>query len=622
MFSRLKVQQKLALLSVTFLLPIGFLVFLFVTQTETDVAFAASELKGLAYFETLRTELTTLIDFSQGSASAAEMAAAQSTVLTMDTSEAVPMDATDAAAAAAKAVTAATLAARGGVETYDPAIDAVLDHISRVEDGSNLTLDPVLDSYYNQDLVTVKMPALVVAASRALGAALPLLAAAQPTPDQIVQFLTHKGEYAVALDGLEGDITAAERGNTDGSMKPAIDASAAGFLADAAAYTGMLNAIAAGGHPDVATLQNAQRALQQSSRVFWNAADDEVGHLLVGRISGLNSRMYLSLALTFGVLLISIVLSWVIAASIGRPLLNLHRAMQDLASGKTSTTIPHVERRDEIGLMARAVEVFKKNAQTIEVLMSDAAQNARQVSSSAGQASAAVTQISAGTQTQLHSLRHVASALSQSAQAITEVTASTQTANQHSQETVKLVATGIDSMKTLAEVVRGIAEENNQINRITDDIARIASQTNMLALNAAIEAARAGDQGRGFSVVAEEVRKLAEGSQALAQRITEILKHANPQVEKGVGMAADVAASMELIGNTARRNESLSGAVASAMEQQQATVVELNGQIEELNRIAQASAAASEEIAATMRDLVEITKESARQVEGFDSLVR
>ena len=58
------------------------------------------------------------------------------------------------------------------------------------------------------------------------------------------------------------------------------------------------------------------------------------------------------------------------------------------------------------------------------------------------------------------------------------------------------------------------------------------------------------------------------------------------------------------------------------MEQQQATVVELNGQIEELNRIAQASAAASEEIAATMRDLVEITKESARQVEGFDSLVR
>ena len=621
MFSRLKVQQKLALLCATFLLPIGFLVFLFVTKTETDVAFAANELRGLAYFEALRTELTALIDLSQGSASAAEMEAAQSPVLKMDASEAAPMNATDAAAAAAKAVTA-TLTAPEGMPAGDPAIDAVLDHISRVEDGSNLTLDPVLDSYYSQDLVTVKMPALVVAASRALGAALPLLAAAHPTPDQIVQFLTHKGEYAVALDGLEGDITAAERGNGDGSMKPAIDTSEAGFLTDAAAYTGMLNAIAAGQHPNAETIQNAQRALQQSSRVFWNAADDEVQHLLAARISGLNSRMYWSLALTFGVLLISMALAWAIAASIGRPLLSLHRAMQALANGNNSAAIPHVERRDEIGLMARAVEIFKKNAQTIEVLMSDAVQNARQVSLSAGQASAAVTQISAGTQTQLHSLRHVASALSQSAQAITEVTASTQTANQHSQETVQLVATGIDSMKTLAEVVRGIAKENDQINRITDDIARIAGQTNMLALNAAIEAARAGDQGRGFSVVAEEVRKLAEGSQALTQRITEILKQANPHVEKGVAMATDVAASMELIGGTARRNEALSGAVASAMEQQQATVVELNGQVEELNRIAQASAAASEEIAATMRDLVEITKESARQVEGFDSLVR
>ena len=494
--------------------------------------------------------------------------------------------------------------------------------ISPASRRSNLTLDPVLDSYYNQDLVTVKMPALVVAASRALGAALPLLATAHPTPDQIVQFLTHKGEYSVALDGLQGDITAAERGNADGSIKPAIDASAAGFLADAATYTGLLNAVAAGQHPNAATVQNAQRALQQSSRVFWNAADDELQHLLAARISGLNSRMYWSLAVTFGVLLISILLAWAIAASIGRPLLSLHRVMQALAKGDMSGVIPHVERRDEIGLMARAVEIFKKNAQTIEVLMSDAVQNARQVSLSAGQASAAVTQISAGTQTQLHSLRHVASALSQSAQAITEVTASTQTANQHSQETVKLVATGIDNMKTLAEVVRGIAQENDQINRITDDIARIAGQTNMLALNAAIEAARAGDQGRGFSVVAEEVRKLAEGSQALTQRITEILKQANPHVEKGVAMAADVAASMELIGGTARRNEALSGAVASAMEQQQATVVELNGQVEELNRIAQASAAASEEIATTMRDLVEITKESARQVEGFDSLVR
>src|ERR1700722_6725665 len=97
MFSRLKVQQKLALLCATFLLPIIFLVFLFVDKTETDVGIAASELKGVTYFEALPTEFTPRIDLSQKSASAGAMAAAQSAVLNMDANEAAEMDAAEPA---------------------------------------------------------------------------------------------------------------------------------------------------------------------------------------------------------------------------------------------------------------------------------------------------------------------------------------------------------------------------------------------------------------------------------------------------------------------------------------------------------------------------------------------
>ncbi len=161
------------------------LAYLFVAQTEQDVAYAAKELEGSVYFAALRTELGAVIALSQGTGSAADVAKAQAEVLRLDADKAEKMAAADAAAKAAEAVRAVQQQPKDApTAAYDGPIDAILDHIVRVQDGSNLTLDPVLDSYYVQDLVTVKMPAVVVGAGRALEAALAMVAAIAVEADE------------------------------------------------------------------------------------------------------------------------------------------------------------------------------------------------------------------------------------------------------------------------------------------------------------------------------------------------------------------------------------------------------------------------------------------------------
>ena len=216
LINRLKIQHKLALLCSAFLLPIGFLIFLLVAHTEKDVSFAARELQGIAYIAALKTELEHVVALAYGSGSSADLASAQAGVLRFD---AEGVDSAAAAAKAAEAVRDAQRLPKGStIMAYEPAFSAVLDHISRVADGSNLTLDPVLDSFYVQDLVTEKIPALVVAATRALSAALAIAASDHPSPEVTVQFLTRKGELAAVLNAVDADLTAGQRGNRDGTM--------------------------------------------------------------------------------------------------------------------------------------------------------------------------------------------------------------------------------------------------------------------------------------------------------------------------------------------------------------------------------------------------------------------
>src|SRR5438270_6928277 len=619
-FDRLKIEHKLAVLCSAFLLPIIFLTYLFIAETEKEVSFAASELEGTTYVAALGAELRTLLALSQGTTTPADLARAQSEVLKLDRDKAEAMNAVDSATKAAEAVRAAqALPKDTPAAAYDPAIDAVLDHIAKVADGAGLSTDPDLDSFHSEDLVTGKMPAVVIAASRVLDAALTIIATEQPTPEMTVRFLTRKGERSAALKGLGDAMTSAERGNRDGTVKPALEAAYHDLMDRSGAYGKLLDSLAAPGgqRPTPNALREAEGAMQKASGVFWQASIGELNHLLAARIAGLNGRMAWSLFLVFAVFLASVGLAWWVARSISRPLFRLHQTMHDLALGNVAVTVPHTERSDEIGVMARDVEVFKRDAIELSQLAEQVIASARQVAMATDQASGAVGQVSEGAQAQLGAWRRVAAAVTQSTAAITEVSHSTQGARELSGAISGQVGDGQERMRAMAEVVRGTAETAKRAEKMAESISRIADQTHMVALNAAIEAARAGENSKGFAVVAEEVRKLAEHSGELAREIGQVVRSATAESQMAVSMVEEVNTQMDSISRNVRRNDTLTAAVATSMEEQQATVTEINQSVDGLTRIAQSNATAAEEIAATMIDLSRLADRSKGQVEGF-----
>ena len=302
---------------------------------------------------------------------------------------------------------------------------------------------------------------------------------------------------------------------------------------------------------------------------------------------------------------------------ITRPVTEITATMKRLASGDTSGTVAATDRRDEIGAMARAVHFFQQQAIGANSLTERVTEDVRHIALAVGQASDAVSQVSDGSNVQLYSLQKTAQALSQSTLAISEVAKSTQLASEQARNAAALVTDGLQRMTGMVALVNDIADNSNKVRRIADAITRMASQTNMLSLNAAIEAARAGEQGKGFAVVAEEVRKLAEHTASLAQDIADLVNRATGQAGEGVTVAGEVSQKMQKIAEGVRQSDTLVGAIATAMEEQQVVVGEINHSVTELTRIGQSHATAAEEITATLVDLSKLAEHARKEVDQF-----
>ncbi|EGW37222.1 HAMP domain protein [Desulfosporosinus sp. OT] len=303
-------------------------------------------------------------------------------------------------------------------------------------------------------------------------------------------------------------------------------------------------------------------------------------------------------------LIVGAVLAIMLARHISRPLSEVTKVAQSVAGGDLNVQMPVINNRDEIGVLSRAVgemvsslrevigEVLNQS-ESVAATSQELSAAAEEATASSEQVSDTLAQLAAGATDQAISVGDTSSVIEQLSASAQQVAANAEIVSQSSKKAAQEAELGaqqaenaIQKIEQIREVsvqtgqaVFQLGDQSKQIGQIVDVIKGIADQTNLLALNAAIEAARAGEQGRGFAVVADEVRKLAEQSSTSATQIATLIGNIQREtvravevMEKGKGEVIAGVEAVNLAGNSFRT-----------------IVVEVNTVVEQIRQVAEAS---------------------------------
>ena len=291
------------------------------------------------------------------------------------------------------------------------------------------------------------------------------------------------------------------------------------------------------------------------------------------------------------------------------------------------------ERKDEVGDLQRS---FDKFVTSIKETLLQVAESASAVASASSEISSSTEQMAAGAQEQTSQAGEVASAVEEMTKTIVENSKNASNTADTAKEAKKAAEQGgsvvgetVVGMKRIAEVVKQSActvqelgKSSDQIGEIIGVIDDIADQTNLLALNAAIEAARAGEQGRGFAVVADEVRKLAERTTKATKEIAGMIKkiqadtkgavtsmeEGTKQVDDGIKLADKAGTSLHEIVDISQKVTDMVAQIAAASEQQSSASEQISKNVEAISAVTGETAQGVQQVARAAEDLSRLTE--------------
>lgn len=527
-------------------------------------------------------------------------------------------------------------------EAHTKLCGEILGFISHVGDTSSLMLDPEISTFYLMDAAVLKLPSLSEACGQMRAYGVGLASRKTVTTEDRIKMTTLSAGVASLLQDASTDV---EKGLEDGSLEgTALRAAMSKHVDGVKSYLAVVN-------EHFLTVETATIAPAEYRRIATESIDpiyaswaEDLKVLDAGlsiRLHKLEKSQQTAYVVIIAVVILLVYLFVSFFYAVAGTVTSLATVSQKLASGDLTSSL-HLNCRDEFQVVEKsfngmidqwrgAMEKLKAitdrlaaASTELSATSDEAARGSNKQKEQAEQAATAMEQMSA-------TVVEVAENSNRAAEAARTTAAEARAGSQVVNEAVTAMNMIAQRVQDLSNTIGALGVSSDQIGEIVSVINDIADQTNLLALNAAIEAARAGEQGRGFAVVADEVRKLAERTVKATKEISGMIKRIQSDTSGAVRSMEEwtglVGGGVEKVRRTGQVLEQILGKaddvgarvtqIATATTEQSSATDQVTSSITSIAEIAKQTSSGAVESARAAQDLSQLASEIEKIVEGF-----